>query len=117
MHRTSFGAFGTFLACDAKKNCYPFQSFGHDYQSLGVRPNASWYHYLQKIQRNIIGYNTIQTLGAISKVWMLHLNTQYHSLWFFFKTQDKKYIGFITKYNTTKVLSLPRQNLFFPCII
>ena len=33
----------------------------------------------------------------------------------FFKTQDKNHIGFITQYNTTKVLSLPRQNLFFPC--
>ena len=69
------------LACDTKKDCCPFHSFGYDNQSLGLKPNASWYHYLQKIQRNLIGYNTIQTLGAISKVWVLHPNTQYHSLY------------------------------------
>ena len=69
------------LACGAKKDCIAFHSFGYDNQSLGVRPNVSWYHYLQKIQRYIIGYDTIQTLGAISKVGVLHPNTQYHSLW------------------------------------
>ena len=35
----------------------------------------------------------------------------------FFKIQDKKHICFITKYNTTKVLLSPRQNLFFPCTL